>query len=530
MFTIKKVPIEATGVLNNLVKDYINESENVKPYYSNYFDLNGFESRIGEAEFKQDRGVLVSRLMSQSALVNNTHQATLSNIQLLNNSNAYTITTGHQLCLNTGPLYFIYKILSVIKTCQLLKQQFPTTHFVPVYWMAAEDHDFEEVNHFNLYSKVLTWNSQQTGSVGEFETKELTDLFGEYATILGDSENGVFLKDLFKEAYLNHKQLKDATRYLVNALFGKYGLVVVNGNDEELKKQFAPFLEKDIFDNTPAKSVNKTIQSLSEGNYIIQVKPREINCFYTEKGLRARIEKKENGFSVVGTDKTFSETELRELIHNNAVSISPNVVLRPLYQQVILPNLAYIGGPGELAYWLEYKEMFDELGVSFPILMPRSFVTVLDKNNLQKLGKLAIESENIFKSEAELIEIIQKKKGETFDLSETKTKIESIYSSLAESINEIDKSLKNSVLAEMQKASSGLSQLEGKANKALKQRIETEINQIKNVKAKLFPNHLPQERFENFSGFYLAYGDSFFTELLNAMNPFDPKMLILKEV
>lgn len=529
MFTIKKISLESTGVLNNLVKDYVNEPEKLKAFYSNYFDLESFITKLNGFQFKQDRVLLVSCLNTQAEEVKNTHPATITNIQLLNHVNTYTITTGHQLCLNTGPLYFIYKILSVIKTCELLKQEFPNINFVPVYWMAVEDHDFEEVNHFHLFSKVLTWQTNQTGSVGDFETAELVNLFAEYEQILGDSENAGYLKKLFKEAYLGHKSLKDATRFLVNALFGKYGLVVVNGNDKAFKEQFVPFLKKDIFENTPFKAVNKSIQSLSEKNYHIQVKPREINCFYTEKGIRARLEKKDTNYAVVGTDKIFSEAELNEILRSNSSAISPNVVLRPLYQQVILPNVAYVGGPGELAYWLEYKLMFEELGVDFPILMPRSFMTIIDKSNLQKLKKLAIESEHIFKSESELIAFVQKNRGETFDLSETKSKIESLYTSLTESIGKIDKSLVNAVTAEMQKASGGLNQLESKANKALKQRLETENNQIKNLKSKLFPNSLPQERFDNFASYYLAYGDRFFEELLNSMNPFDPKMLILEE-
>lgn len=529
MFTIKKVPLHSTGILNNLVNDYITEPEKLKYFYANYFDIQGYKTKLSQFEFKQDRSLLAARLILQANEVKNTHQASLANIHKLNQTNTFTITTGHQLCLNTGPLYFIYKIISVIKTCELLKEHFTDMQFVPVYWMAAEDHDFEEINHFNIYSKTLTWQTDQTGSVGDFQTKELHNLFTEYENILGGSENADNLKKLFEEAYLKHQVLKDATRYLVNALFGKYGLVIVNGNDEELKKQFVPLMYKDIFENESFKLVNKSLQNLQGKNYNIQVKPREINCFYTEKGLRARLEKKDNKYSVVGTSISFSEEELKEILLSKPNSISPNVVLRPLYQQIILPNIAYIGGPGELAYWLEYKLMFDELGVDFPILMPRSFITIIDKNNLQKLKKLGIESESIFKDESELMEMIQKKRGETYDLNETKSKLESLYVKVSESIGEIDKSLVNAVLAEMQKALGGLNQLESKANKALKQKLETENNQIKNLKTKLFPGSMPQERFDNFAGYYLTYGERFFTEIFNSINPFDAKMLILEE-
>lgn len=529
MFSAKKVSFESIGVLNNLVNDYINNPKKLKNFYSNYFDVNGFKNQLNNFEFNQDRDILVSRLELQAKEVKNTHQATLSNIKLLRQSNAFTVTTGHQLCLNTGPLYFVYKILSVIKTCNLLKQEFKEIDFVPVYWMAAEDHDFEEVNHFNLYSKVLTWQTNQTGSVGDFETKDLVNLFNEYEMILGGSESANDLKKLFQEAYLNHHYLKDATRYLVNALFGKYGLVIVNGDDEVLKQQFVPLMKKDIFENVPSKAVSTSIQSLTDNDYHIQVKAREINCFYAEKGIRARLEKKDGKYSVVGTNKTFTESELNEILHSNPTFISPNVVLRPLYQQVILPNIAYIGGPGELAYWLEYKLMFDELGVVFPILMPRCFITIIDKSNLQKLKKLGIDTENIFKNESELMELVQKNRGETFDLTETKTKLEGLYASLSEAIGKVDKSLITAVSAEMQKASGGLNQLENKANKALKQRLETENNQIKNLKSKLFPNSMPQERYDNFASYYLSYGDSFFSEVLNTMTPFDSKMLILEE-
>lgn len=513
LFSKQSISIKATALFSSLFEDYLAQSEKVKPFYSNHIYRKDFAAYIEKNSFSEvNRPALVKALDIQAGLVNNTSTASLNNITLLQQANTYTITTGHQLCLFTGPLYFIYKIISTINLCESLKRNFPDKHFVPVYWMASEDHDFEEINHVNVFGKKIIWNSAQKGAVGEFSTEGLKEVIAELKTILGDNENSTELTQLFEKAYTNHKNLADATRYLVNALFGEYGLVILDGNDVRLKSLFKEEFKKDIFENASAKLVYETINELKK-HYSAQVTPREINVFYKDKDLRERIEKQGERYVVLNTEINFSKGELENVIENSPEKLSPNVVLRPLYQQKILPNIAYVGGPGELAYWLEYKSMFDAFKISLPILMPRNFVMVLDKANQNKLQKLNLSIVDLFKDSEELVKQLIKTQHNDINLEEVKNQLVKLYSEITETVVNIDKTLGGTAEAEKQKAINGIAAIEQKINKALKQKSETDVNQIWSLKEKLFPKNSPQERSDNFSMYYSKYGKEFISSL-----------------
>ncbi len=535
MFNVDKLSLSKTGLFNKLIMDYLLQKKETVSLYNNFPDLNGFQQFLQEENlFKNiNRGVLVSALEKQSKLTANTSEQSLLNIQQLKNTNCYTVTTGHQLCLFTGPLYFIYKIISTINLCEWLSENFTNKKFVPVYWMASEDNDFEEVNHAYVFGKKLTWNTNQTGAVGDFNTNEVAAVISELEIILGtEKENNIKIVNLFKEAYLKHNTLADATRFLVNALFGKYGIIIIDGNEHELKKLFISSFKKDIFENTSFKKVNEIKAYYERNNYPIQVNPREINCFYIDKGIRSRIEKNENGFSVVNTSIHFTEAQLHHLIETEPEKISPNVVLRPLYQQHILPNIAYVGGPGELTYWLQYKALFDAFQTTLPILVPRKFIALIDKGTQNKINKLGFTDENLFETEQNLINEFLKNKGISIELNEEKNELENLFNKLLTKASTIDKSLEGAIKAENQKAINSVSAIEQKINKALKQKSDTEIAQIKGIKAKLFPEGIPQERYENVSMYYSKWGEEFIETLKNltAKETGNADYLILKEI
>ncbi len=517
MFQKQTIPLHTTGLFSSLFSDYVSQSEKVKPFYDDHFHKQHFSSYLEKNKFDYvNRTALMSALQKQSTLVSNTSASTKTNIALLEKPTTYTVTTGHQLCLFTGPLYFIYKIASTINLCKSLKTNFPGKDFVPVYWMASEDHDFEEINHAFAFGKKVVWNSAQKGSVGEFSTEGLQEVIAELKIILGDNEKSNELIELFEKAYIHHSNLADATRYMVNALFGEYGIVILDGNDADLKELFKEEFKKDIFENSPFKLVNETITELKR-DYSAQVNPREINIFYKEKGLRERIEKQENNYVVLNTGIKFTEKELNHIIETTPEKLSPNVVLRPLYQQKILPNIAYVGGPGEIAYWLEYKTLFDTFKLHLPVLMPRNFVLLLDKGTQTKIQKLNLTIEDVFRDGDELVKAFIKAQHDDINLEEAKKQLTSVYASVLETVSGIDKTLAGTTEAEKQKSINGLATIEQKINKALKQKSETDINQIWSVKEKLFPKNTPQERYDNFSMYYSKFGKEFITNVMKEL-------------
>ncbi len=228
---------------------------------------------------------------------------TSGNIQLLKDANTFTITTGHQLNLFTGPLYFIYKIASTINLCKQLKNEFPDHNFVPIYWMATEDHDFEEINYFNFKGKKVKWNKESFGPVGRLSTEGLQEVFELFSDELGIGSNADYLRNLFIKSYLEHEHLADATRFLANELFKTEGLVIVDGDSKPLKKLFIPYVKKELLEQNSLKNVMETNEQLKD--YFVQVNPREINLFYIEDNLRERIIFEDNKFKINNTKYLF---------------------------------------------------------------------------------------------------------------------------------------------------------------------------------------------------------------------------------
>ncbi|MDX5419790.1 MAG: bacillithiol biosynthesis cysteine-adding enzyme BshC, partial [Hymenobacteraceae bacterium] len=234
---ITKVDYAATGAFSQTIADYLSQSEKLRSFYHRFPTSEAFGEQLQEKNFTaEQRHTLCQALQEQYGSVVDIHPAVQQNLELLQQPNTYTITTGHQLNIFTGPLYFVYKIVTAINTCRELNVAYPDYNFVPVYWMATEDHDFAEINHFNLFGKRYTWESEQTGAVGRFSTAGLEKVLEELPEAF----------PIFEEAYRNSKTLADATRAITHALFGEYGLVSIDGDHKELKKEFIPVVEKEL--------------------------------------------------------------------------------------------------------------------------------------------------------------------------------------------------------------------------------------------------------------------------------------------
>src|SRR5690554_2848459 len=293
--------------------------------------------------------------------------------------------------------------------------------------MATEDHDFEEINFFNFNRIKFQWNKKASFPTRRSSDLGLQTIYEKFKQHLPLGTNAKQLADLFEKAYLKHDNLADATRYLANELFGSYGLVIVDDDDKKLKKQFIPHIKEELLHQSSVKAVEKSYPVLKD--YLIQVNPREINLFYIENGLRERIALEENKYKVLNTDLEFTQDEILKLVDTNPEKFSPNVILRPLYQEVILPNLCYIGGGGELAYWLELKEVFTLHKVPFPMLLLRNSVLLATEKQNTKREKLKLTWEELFLK----TEVFTQKK--THDLSDKAFDFEQQKNFLKEQFN-----------------------------------------------------------------------------------------------
>mgnify|MGYP002639382379 CR=1 FL=1 len=530
MTKVSTIPFQQTGYFSKTIADYLDQKDSISSFSGLHPNIRNFKNQIEtkRLSFKRESRTALGDALKSQYKNTKTSDKTLANIESLKEENTFTIITGHQLNLFTGPLYFLYKIISVINLTEELKTVFPENNFVPVYWMATEDHDFEEIQYFNFKGKKISWNREASGGVGRLSTEGMEFVFDEFSKLVGDSNNAKSLKKLFSDAYLGHINLTDATRFLANELFSDYGLVIVDGDDVELKRMFLPYVEQELFEQSAFTEVSNTIKNL-EKNYKVQVNPREINLFYLIDGLRERIILEGDLYKINSTDIEFTLDELHYELKLHPERFSPNVIMRPLYQEVILPSLCYIGGGGELAYWFELKSYFEAEDVPFPILLLRNSAVVISEKQSKILKKLSINLDELFLKQQDLVnKKITEHSDLIIDFSEQRQQIDSHFETLEKIASQTDKSFIGAVKAQKQKQLNGLDNLEKRLLKAERRKYKDLTTRIKEIQDAVFPKQSLQERNTNFSELYLEYGDELIPKIKEALKPLDLEFTIIE--
>jgi bacillithiol biosynthesis cysteine-adding enzyme BshC len=501
--------------------DFLDRRAGVKEFYHNFPDIEGFGKQIEEKRNNYPdafRNTLVTSLNNQYQGIE-VSENTSENIGFLEKNNSFTVTTGHQLNLFTGPLYFLYKIASVINLSKQLKTEFPDFEFIPVYWMASEDHDFDEICYFNFKGKKLIWKRDAEGPVGRMTTQGLDAVFEEFQRLLGPGKQAGRLMDLFRSSYLTHDNLSLATRHLANELFGSEGLVIIDGDDKDLKRLFAPKFKEELIDQRCFAKVTETSARL-EKEYHIQVNPREINLFYITDQLRERIVFEGGHYRVNQTELEFTEEDILKELSEHPERFSPNVLMRPLYQEVILPNLSYTGGGGELAYWMQLKDYFKTAEVTFPILHLRNSALLVSEKQYGKMQRLDMDPREMFLDQNELISRKVKEISELkIDFTSERKALHDMFGSMKKIAEETDKSFIGAVLAQEKKQLNGLDRLEKRLLKAQKRNYKDRVDRIKVLQDQLFPGHSLQERQANFSEFYETLGEELVPVILDRLDP-----------
>lgn len=524
---------ESTNSFSRLIVDYLSGEEHLKSFFSFSFDKSGFGEAIRYSQSKEKNRELLCSVIHEQYLqmegISGIPERTRNGISLLKNQTTFTVTTGHQLNIFTGPLFFIYKIISTISLAKKLKEFFPEYDFVPLYWMASEDHDVDEINHINLFGKKIEWKESSGGAAGKLSCDGIPAIMEEIKVLLGNDSKAGRLMQIFSEAYKENRSLSQATRIIVHELFKEDGLLILDACDARLKKTFIREMKEDVLHHHAYRLVNDAIGEL-EKKYKAQVHPREINLFYLGDHFRERIVAAGSGYEVMNTGIRFTEKDLMDEIENHPEKFSPNVVLRPLYQETVLPNIAVVGGPAEVSYWLEFKKMFEHHGMSLPVLVLRSCIMILDASSKLKLDKLGILPEEIFLPEDALVKkFLSQQPGDTNWMQSTYARAEDLFNDMIPRVSEKDPTLKPAAEAEKQKVMNGLKALEEKVIRAEKKKHETSVSQVKKIKEKFFPENILQERYENILAMYSKYGDDFLSQLALHVDPLEKKFILLVE-
>lgn len=523
------LPYRDTGHFSSLVNNYLDQSEELQPFYTYEPNANGLDAAIAaRTQFPVDRETLVNVLQRQYSELP-VYETVHKNIELLGSENTFTVCTAHQPNLATGYLYFVYKIIHAIKLAEVLEKQYPGKKFVPVYYMGSEDNDLDELGTFRYESRKFVWDADgQQGAVGRMNTETLKPLLDELFKLLGPpGENLDLLKDILQQAYIGHKTIAGATQYLVNELFGRYGLVVLDPDDAAFKRAYIPVMKDDLLHHTANTIVSEQIARLN-GHYKIQAHPRPINLFYLHDQLRERIERNKDRWYVVNTDISWNEAELLEELETYPERFSPNVILRGMFQETILPDVAFIGGGAEVAYWLQLKSLFEHYNVFYPSIHLRQSVMWVDNTEERLRNQLQLSIEDIFLPEVDLVRrFVATHTNNDWQTGGETQVIEKVLCDLKQKAVALDPTLRASSEAALTKIKRQLQVLEKKMFRAEKKKMQTQLLKITRLKESLFPGQGLQERVGNFMPYFLNYGFEYFDLLKEQMHPLNPQFLVV---
>lgn len=530
-FKAQYFPYQQTGAFSKIVIDYISGAAELKHFYNYKPCLEGIKKAIATRKGypAANRKVLVKQLKEQYSGLTTTARVT-ENISSLLNSNTYTICTAHQPNIFTGHLYFIYKIHHTIKLADELNTKVTDVHFVPVFYMGSEDADLEELGQVTINGKKYKWDTKQKGAVGRMKVdKAFIALIEAIDGHLSVEPFGKEIIAIVKRSYTIGKSIEQATLELINELFAGFGLVVLLPDNPALKKEFIPVAEKELTSQFSSNAVAETIALIPQ-EYKIQAEGRSINLFYLKDDTRERIEASGEGFVVANTSLSFSRNEILEELKTYPERFSPNVILRPVYQEMILPNIAFIGGGGELAYWLELKKVFESAAIPFPVLVLRNSFMVVTRKVRDMISSLGFSAIDIFKPEEELLNrLVERETKVKLHLETELSELKAVYEKIATVASAVDPTLQQHVAALSVQAIRRLMLVEKKMLKAEKKQFEAEQRHIKKIKSILFPGDVLQERVDNLLPHYAVWGEAFINAVYEHSTGLKQEFCILSE-
>jgi bacillithiol biosynthesis cysteine-adding enzyme BshC len=516
-FSTRTLALSETRQFSNLFLDYVNEVAALAPFYTYSPTEDGLVKAASANNYHEAHRIVLADVIKRQYETSGTTLPADLHTKLAV-TGTLTVCTGHQLVLLGGPLFFVYKILTAIKTAALLEKRLQCA-VVPVFWMAGEDHDIDEIRSVQLFGKTLSWDETGGGPVGRLRTDSLQPFLAELAQILGTAPGAAEMAQTMQQIYAPGSSLTDATRRFVHYLFG--GKVLCLDPDEAaLKHLFLPQLRAELESGIGLQPLSQSIAALEAAGYEAQVNPRPVNLFYITDTTRERIDRHGENFILANSNREIERTALLAELEQQPQNFSPNVVLRPLYQQHILPNIAYIGGPGELAYWLEYRTMFEAQQIAFPVLLPRAFMLVLDNGTASKLAKLNVDVTELFLPADELVKnYIKRTAGSQISFEAEQEALQQLFAGITSKATATDATLRGAAESTLQQMKNSLAALESKVVRAAKQREETSIDQLRKLRDKILPGNVLQERSDNILPLLLRYGHEFVQALETQIMP-----------
>lgn len=524
-------PFDRDNLFSKIDTDYTTGSPSLRAFYVHEPSIQGLTHALDiKKSHNIDRSTLVEVWINQYNKLDIADSKAIDLIKTLNKNNTFTITTAHQPVLFTGPVYFIYKAISTIVLARKLQKLKPEFNIIPVFVMGGEDHDKEEINHLHLFNNRIEWATEQEGSTGRYKLDGIHEVLDELYEVLGENQHAKELKDMLDASFKEQRTYGEAMQYFVHLLLGPYGLIVLNMDDVDLKRLFIPIMKDEILNGRSKSLIQDTQIEIEKCGYKPATFLRDINLFYLSNQKRERIEKKGDEYEVYNDGPEFSEAEIIKELETHPERFSPNVNMRPLYQEMVLPNLAYIGGGGEIAYWLERKSHFEHYQIPYPVMVRRDSAFWIDKGLSKKMSKLGLDFKDFVDEIDQIISnyVAEVSKNE-LTIEDEKEGINGLLQQIADKGATVDPTLKAAFEAEAVRIIKSIDSMASRIVRSEKHKHDTTINQIRQVKEKLFPAGNLQERHDNFMAMYLPYGRYFFDVLLDQFDPLLNELKIIRD-
>lgn len=523
-----RISYAATGRFAPVVLDHLASDPFLREFLELPPTLDGLRAAAAGRIFSAEaRSVLCTALEKQHADLD-PHPAVRANLDLLRKENCLTVTTGHQLCLFTGPLYVPYKILNAIRLARDATRALQRP-VVPVFWMATEDHDVAEIDHAFIQGQKVQWTGATTGAVGRMLLTGMRAVVDQAVDLLGQGPSAADIATALRACYTEDRTLAEATRCFVHTLFGHLGLVIVDGDDPALKHLFAPVIQEELVNQVAQRTVQYANERI-EGRYAVQAHAREINLFHLRPGHRSRIIREDDHYQVLDGGPRWTLDELLIEAQVRPQDFSPNVLLRPVYQEMVLPNIAYIGGGGELAYWLQLRWLFQGLRVPMPVVFLRTSAAVISAKHVRQWGELGLNVTDLFVPLDGLKARVAKERSSfATGLDSERQRLGTFYQELAERVGSIDPTLRGAIEAQRSRALRGSDRIEQGLVRAAKREQETALRRMDAAHAALFPNGALQERKDNILPLLAAKGLQELDTLVELLDPLRQEFTLIEE-
>lgn len=515
-YSFEKLPF------SKLFKTYTKEFSALKDFYSvNPFEELEIETKASSIKNKKTHSLYIAALKELHVQLD-IEQST--QLEKLAKKESLAIVTGQQLGVYGGPLFTIYKTVSAILLAKEWENKL-SRPVVPVFWLADEDHDFEEVTGFGIpgndeFSKI-DYNETSDGEIVSdiLITSSIKELKEAIKEEMFDTDFSEDLWTMFDSWYKEGVSFRKAFAQMMSQLFGKYGLVIVGSNTKQIKDLVSETFVTSIKDASEISNSLQLQSDMIKKEFQQQVTLGDSNLFYVdEKNKRIKIERDNNEW-VAGTTK-WSESELLNEIESYPEKFSPNVFLRPIIQDRLLPTLGYVAGPGEIAYYSQMKTLYPHFNLEMPVIFPRFSATLIESGIDRILDKIPFE----FNRYGERIEDLEKeyaKASESTDIEalfkEWKSGISSVSEEPLKAIAEIDGSLEGLVGKTVSGFETELDKLKGRVYRSIKQQEQTQLQRIRKIKAQLYPADGLQERMVSFLYFMNKYGINIWDELISEL-------------